>query len=56
MNDRELVDTTTIGLILLLWIIGGLICVGQRRTYRLGLWVLCSGALVGFVVAVARLD
>jgi hypothetical protein len=53
--QARILDATTIGVILLLWFIGGLICVGQQRTYRLGTWILGSGALVGMVVAIARL-
>ncbi|MEX2188814.1 MAG: hypothetical protein WD875_18540 [Pirellulales bacterium] len=55
ISDREFIDASTIGVILVLWLIGGLVCIGRPRTYRLGTWLLGSGAVVGTVVAVARL-
>lgn len=53
--NRQWVDATTIGVIVLLWFIGGLVCIGRPRTYRLGTWILGSGALVVLVMAAVRL-
>lgn len=47
MKDDDFIGAMMFGIILTLWLIGGLVCIGRQRTYRLGLWVLGSGALVG---------
>lgn len=53
--NRQWVDDTTIGLILLLWFVGGLACIGRPRTYRLGTCILGSGVLVVLVMTAMRL-
>jgi hypothetical protein len=52
MKDEDyFIGMMTIGVILTLWLVGGLVCIGRQRTYRVGLWVLGSGAAVGACTA-----
>lgn len=50
-DEGYFIGMTTVGVILTLWILWGLVCVGRERTYRLGLWVLGSGVVVGAFTA-----
>lgn len=49
MNDDDFWAVTIIGVILTLWLVGGLVAVGRPNTYRLGMWMLGSGLVVGFI-------
>ena len=53
MRDEDFIAVVTVGIILTLWFVGGLIAVGRPKTYRLGMWMLGSGAVVGFIAGFA---
>jgi hypothetical protein len=53
MNDDDFWAITIIGVILTLWLVGGLVAVGRPKTYRLGMWMLGSGLVAGFIAGLA---
>lgn len=47
MKDDDFWALAAVGIVLTLWLLGGMVCVGRERTYRLGLWLLGSGMVAG---------
>ena len=53
MRDDDFLAMIGIGVIVTLWLVGGMIAVGKPKTYRLGLLLLASGAIFGVMASLA---